>query len=71
MLTTSCLFYLRIIIDTSVADSEARLMNTTYTEAMADRTSAEFRAVAGPFCDEVSILFDSVCLLSKLRPLWT
>ena len=43
------------VLGTSVADSEARLMNTTYTEAMADRTSAEFRAVAEPFCDEVSV----------------
>ena len=29
-------------------------MNTTYTEAMANNLSPEFRAVAKPFCDEVS-----------------
>ena len=52
-----------------MADSEARLMNTTYTEAMADRTSAEFRAVADPFCDEVSVytLYQTITLARTMR----
>ena len=46
--------------ETSVAQSSTRLMNTSYTPAMANTSSVEFTAVSGPFCQEVNILDHTV-----------